>query len=67
MLTVDTARIHKERHVGDRAANEEAENAVKEIRRQVRVLKSRLEEKLLRHVPKSILFSRGCRNTEQHA
>ena len=42
--------IPKESLVGDHAANGEAENAVMEVKRQVRVLKSNLQEKLQKHV-----------------
>ena len=43
--------IPKESLVGDHGANAEAETAVKDVKRQVRVLKSSLEEKLQQQVP----------------
>ena len=47
----DVEMIPKESSVGYHAANGEAENVVKEVKRQVRVLKSGLEEKLRMHIP----------------
>ena len=46
----DVEMIPKEGLVGDHVANGESENAVKEVNRQFRVLKSSLEEKLQPHV-----------------
>ena len=46
----DVEMIPKESLVGDHTANVEAEIAVKEINRQVRVLKSSLEQTLKQHL-----------------
>ena len=54
----DVDMIPKESLVGDHASNGEAVNAAKEVKRQVLVLKSRLEEKPQQHVPAIIQPSR---------
>ena len=55
----DVEMIHKESHVGDHAGNGEAENAVKEVKRPIRVLQN-----MFRRI---IQVSRGCRDTVRTA